>query len=156
MTLNWMPDHSNNYLYSVRGDGTATIDVYSINGPVATYPRWDVLNYKPVAGAAGPETFTTGTCALYDPTDEPSIIIYSNASMRLRALEWRQDNSTASGILNYAGYRANLQPAGTYAGVDGVATVGSPVAYVRTMDGNTYYYFAKHSERTFMRIPRTV
>jgi hypothetical protein len=157
-TLNWMPDvvvnlnpgglgvplRANDYLFSLRGGGSALLDSFRISTAVWQDPTV-------IAVLNPPETFNVGTCAVYDPTDIPSIIAYRNATMSLRAL------SCGTGDLLSTMWPANSMdnyPMGTYAGVDGVAHEGNLLTYVRFEDGTTYYYMAKHSERTFMRLLR--
>jgi len=145
-TLNWMPDltrpvgfliQANSILWSLRGGGTAILDGYEIAS--ATW-------FVPIAYIPQDETFSAGTCSIYDPTDVPSIVFYQNNSMNLRAF-----SVPVTSIVTPL-----LTPMSTFTGTDGVAHVGNLLTYVRFDDGTTYYYMAKHSERAFMRILRTI
>jgi hypothetical protein len=147
-TLNWMPDlwyldpfgavptASEPILYSWRGGGSTILDIFFITGA-----RWVP------SGLTAAASFDTGTCSIYDVTDSPSIVLYRNATMSLRA--YRHKWQDHRGVLS-----RGLVPMGTFAGVDGVAHVGNLLTYARFEDGTTYYYFAKHSERAFMRLLR--
>ena len=142
-TLNWMPDRAigatasfagNDVLYSFRGGGAVFQDRF-----VISTAAW-------VQDTVGMETYTTGTCSVYDVTDVPSVVMYHNTTMSLHAFAINS-GPPASAIIT---------PMSTFTGTDGVAHVGNLLTYVRFDDGTTYYYMAKHSERAFMRILRTI
>lgn len=143
VTLDWLPTRNINTLYSLRGDGTATLDALTLRMPDVAFPvpGWAVTGYVPPAPATA-ETFSTGTCSTPDPIT-PGIVYLRNGTMRLREFYFPV-NTTLPAIM----------PVGTFPGTDGVAHVGQAIVDIRSEDGTVWYYFAKHSQNAFMRVQR--
>lgn len=129
-TLNWLPTLSPNVFYSLRGGGSAVLDMYAIAAGV-----W-------AAEPPDPETFNLGTCSAPDPIT-PGIAVYRDATMQLREIYILPGTITPA-----------IQPLATYPGVDGVAHAAQALTSVRADDGTAWFYFAKHGGNTFMRAQR--
>lgn len=138
VTLDWIASRSTDFLYSIRGAGTRNIDRYQISNDT-----WADVLYQPPEATTAPETFGVGTCAAPD-TVTPGIAIYRDATMRLRELRFATTTTV----------RPELGTLGTFTGTDGVAHLGQALVTIRSADGTIWFYFAKHSQNTFMRLQR--
>lgn len=166
-TLDWMPNSmigtplagwGIDILYSVRGNGSAGIDLFTIPGPLSPGYTWDNAggapfgaHYMPPLYTTAPETFATGTCSAWDPISG-DIVIYRNTTMSLRAVQYKYQSFLTAGT---AIGSELVKPVGSFPGIDGVAHPGQALVFSRNPDGTAWFYFAKHSGNTFIRLQRT-